>query len=73
MFDADLSGTVLNMSLLKRLMVWIAPYRSYLLISLLLVLISSALMILLPILISLVAIDHILLTDGSPNYYRFAE
>lgn len=60
MFDADLSGAVLNMHLLGRLLKWLKPYRNALLLSSVLVLIASTLQILLPIIISLVAIDHIL-------------
>jgi len=65
MFDADLSGAVLNMHLLGRLLQWLKPYRNSLLLSTVLVLIASTLQILLPIIISLVAIDHIL--SGNTN------
>lgn len=60
LFDADLSGAALNMHLLGRLLKWLKPYRNALLLSTVLVLIASTLQILLPIIISLVAIDHIL-------------
>lgn len=60
MFDAELSGAVLNMHLLGRLLKWLKPYRNALILSTVLVLIASTLQILLPIIISLVAIDHIL-------------
>lgn len=60
MFEADLSGAVLNMHLLSRLMHWLKPYKFSLLISSVLVLIASTLQVLLPIIISLVAIDHII-------------
>ncbi|MGI9272781.1 MAG: ABC transporter ATP-binding protein [Woeseiaceae bacterium] len=65
LFDADLSGAVLNMHLLGRLFKWLKPYRVSLLLSTVLVLISATLQILLPIIISLVAIDHIL--SGNSN------
>ena len=65
MFEADLSGAVLNMHLLGRLLKWLKPYRVSLLISSVLVLIASTLQILLPIIISLVAIDHII--RGEPD------
>ena len=64
LFDADLSGAVLNMHLLGRLLKWLRPYRKSLIISTVLVLIASTLQILLPIIISLVAIDGIL--SGNP-------
>lgn len=56
MFDADISGAVLNMSLLKRLLHWLKPYRGALLLSTALVLIASTLQVLLPIIISLVVL-----------------
>lgn len=64
-FDADLSGAVLNMQLLGRLLKWLKPYRRTLAISTALLLVASTLQILLPIIISLVAIDHIL--GGNPG------
>jgi ATP-binding cassette subfamily B protein len=60
MFDAELSGAALNMQLLRRLLSWLRPYRVTFAISAVLVLISSALQVLLPIIISLVVIDHII-------------
>ncbi|MEM9624282.1 MAG: hypothetical protein AAF993_21760, partial [Pseudomonadota bacterium] len=60
MFEADLSGAVLNMHLLGRLLHWLKPYTGSLIVSSILVLLSSTLQILLPIIISLVAIDHII-------------
>ena len=60
MFEADISGAVLNMHLLGRLMRWLKPYRWSLTVSSILVLITSTLQILMPIIISLVAIDHII-------------
>ena len=67
MFDADLSGSVLNLSLLTRLLKWFRPYRKRLIYSSLLVLIASFLNILLPIIISLVAIDHIIRSESSAH------
>jgi ATP-binding cassette subfamily B multidrug efflux pump len=60
MFDSDLSGSVLNMHLLGRLIKWLKPYRSSLILSSVLVLITSTLQVLLPIIISLVVVDYIL-------------
>ncbi len=67
MFDADLSGAALNMHLLGRLLKWLKPYRKALVVSTVLVLIASTLQILLPIIISLVAIDHILNGNSSSD------
>lgn len=60
LFDAEISGAVLDWSLLRRLAAWMKPYRATFAISALLVLITSTLQVLLPIIISLVVIDHIL-------------
>lgn len=60
MFEADLSGSVLNIHLLGRLLKWLKPYRSSLLLSSVLVLITSTLQVLLPIITSLLAVDYIL-------------
>ena len=67
MFDADLSGAVLNVSLLGRLLSWLKPYREQLVLSSVLVLVASFLNILLPITISLVAIDYIIRTEPTTN------
>ena len=60
MFDAELSGAVLNMHLLGRLMHWMRPYRVTFAVSAILVLVASSLQVLLPVVISLVVIDHII-------------
>jgi ATP-binding cassette subfamily B protein len=61
MFDAELSGQVLNMRLLRRLLRWLRPYRGAVALSAVLILVSSGLQILLPVIISLVVVDHLLL------------
>jgi ATP-binding cassette subfamily B protein len=60
MFDAELSGAVLNVSLLGRLLGWLKPYTASLVVSSILILVNSTLQVLLPIVISLVVIDHII-------------
>ncbi|CAN0597968.1 unnamed protein product, partial [Laminaria digitata] len=65
MFDAEISGAVLNLSLLKRLLRWLAPYKVTVAASSVLVLVASVLQVLLPVIISIVAIDHIL--GGNPD------
>ena len=70
MFDAELTGAVMNLSLLRRLMRWMRPYRVTLAVSALLVIVASTLQILLPVVISLVGIDYIIggRTDsGTPD------
>ena len=71
MFDADISGAVLNLQLLRRLLKWLVPYRRSLAISTVLVLLASTLQVMLPIIISLVAIDHIIRGESdadSPDF-----
>ena len=60
MFDAEISGAVLNMRLLGRLMGWLAPYRLSLAVSALLVLVSSFALVLMEIVISRVLVDYII-------------
>jgi ATP-binding cassette, subfamily B, multidrug efflux pump len=70
MFDAEISGAVLNLTLLRRLLRWLKPYRVTFAVSAVLVVIASTLQVMLPIITSLVVIDHILrgTTDSlTPN------
>ena len=60
MFDAELSGAVLNMHLLGRLMRWLKPYRFSLVLSTILVLIASYAAVVMEILISRVLVDYII-------------
>ncbi len=60
LFESELTGAALNLSMLGRLLKWLSPYKRQLLVSIVLVLLASTLQIMLPIMISIVAIDHIL-------------
>jgi ATP-binding cassette subfamily B protein len=60
LFEAELSGAVLNLSLLRRLLRWLRPYRMTFAISAVLILLASTLQVLMPIVLSLVVIDHII-------------
>ena len=60
LFDAELSGAVLNARLLRRLLAWMRPYRMTFAVSGLLILAASTFQVLLPIIVSLVVIDHII-------------
>ncbi len=60
MFDAELSGAVMNVSLLRRLLRWLKPYRITFAASAVLVLIASTLQVMMPVVFSIVVIDHIL-------------
>ena len=71
MFEADISGAVLNPHLLRRLLKWLAPYKVSLVVSTVLVIIASTLQVMLPMIISLVAIDHIIRGESdaeSPDF-----
>ncbi len=66
MFDAELSGAVLNLHLLRRLLYWLRPYRLTVGISAVLVLLASMLQVLIPVVLSLVVIDHIIRGEADP-------
>ncbi len=71
LFDAELQGQALNLRLLRRLLAWLAPYRRILWVSAVLALLASALQILMPVVISLVAVDRLIMgsTSGdSPDF-----
>ena len=63
MFDAELSGAVLNMHLLGRLMGWLKPYRLSLIVSTLLVLLASYAAVVMEVLISRVLVDYIIVGE----------
>ena len=60
LFDAELSGAVLNMHLLGRLVRWLKPYRLGLIVSTALVLIASYAAVVMEVLISRVLVDYII-------------
>ena len=63
MFDAELSGAVLNMHLLGRLVRWLKPYRFRLILSTALVLVASYAAVVMEILISRVLVDYIIVGE----------
>jgi ATP-binding cassette subfamily B protein len=69
-FDAELTGAALNMTLLRRLLRWMRPYRITFAMSAVLILIMSALQVLMPIIISLVVIDGLFIgqTQDRPDF-----
>lgn len=60
MFDAELSGAVLNMHLLGRVLRWLKPYRPMLFLSAVLILINSTVAVVMEIIISRVLVDYII-------------
>ena len=63
LFDAELSGAVLNMHLLGRLVRWLRPYRFKLVLSTVLVLIASYAAVVMEVLISRVLVDYIIVGE----------
>jgi len=67
MFEAELSGNVLNLHLLGRILRWLKPYRPGLALSAVLVLAASILAVLMEIVISLVLVDYIIVGRSDSN------
>ena len=65
MFDAELSGTVLNLQLLRRIVSWLAPYKVRLTLSAVLVLTASCVAVMMEIIISRVLVDYIIVGEAS--------
>ncbi|MBT4161401.1 MAG: ABC transporter ATP-binding protein [Gammaproteobacteria bacterium] len=63
MFDAEISGAVLNVHLLGRIMKWLKPYRFNLVASTVLVLIASYAAVVMEILVSRVLVDYIIVGE----------
>jgi ATP-binding cassette subfamily B protein len=63
MFDAELSGAVLNMQLFGRIVQWLVPYRLSLFVSGVLVLIASFSAVVMEIVISRVLVDYIIVGE----------
>jgi len=63
LFDAELSGAVLNMHLLGRLVRWLKPYRFKVVLSTVLVLIASYAAVVMEVLISRVLVDYIIVGE----------
>jgi len=64
-FDAELTGKTFNLRLLIRLLGWMKPYVPTVILGITLMLIAATLTILMPVVVSLVAIDRILLKNSS--------
>ncbi len=60
MFDAELSGAVLNLQLFVRILKWMKPYRLTLLVSAILILLASTFTVMMEIVISRVLVDYII-------------
>lgn len=64
-FDADIHGQAMNLRYLKRILVWVKPHKLLVSSSILLVVFASLLAVLLPVIITRVAIDTVIL--GTPD------
>ncbi|XOV88962.1 MAG: ABC transporter ATP-binding protein [Pseudomonadota bacterium] len=70
-FDAEIHGQSMNLVYLKRIMGWVRPHRRLALFSIGLVLIASLLSVLLPVLITRVVIDGIIMNRPEANMPDF--
>ncbi len=64
-FEADIEGQAMNLQYLKRIASWVGPHKRLALVSIVLVVLASALAVLMPVLLSRVVVDGILM--DSPN------
>ncbi len=64
-FEADIHGQALNMQYLRRILEWVRPHRRLAIVSIALVLMASLLAVLLPVVITRVVIDGIIM--GQPD------
>ena len=64
-FEADIEGQAMNLQYLKRIAGWVKPHKQAAIVSIVLVLFASALAVLLPVLLSRVVVDGILM--DAPN------
>ena len=71
LFDADIAGRMLDLRLLGRLLGWLAPERDRYLLSGALVLVQAVASVMLPVLLSIVVIDHVLMGTENPNVPDF--
>ena len=60
-FEADIEGQAMNLQYLKRIAGWVKPHKQAAIVSIVLVLFASALAVLLPVLLSRVVVDGILM------------
>lgn len=70
-FDADLSGRMLDVRLLGRLLSWLAPERGRYLLSGTLVLLQALAQVMLPVLLSIVVIDRVLMGEANQRVPDF--
>lgn len=63
LFEAELSGNVLNLRLLRRILAWLVPYRVSLAISSVLVLAASLATVLMEVVISRVLVDYVIVGE----------
>jgi ATP-binding cassette subfamily B multidrug efflux pump len=63
LFEAELSGNVLNLSLLRRVLGWLVPYRFSLIVSSILVLAASLATVMMEVVISRVLVDYVIVGE----------
>lgn len=70
-FDADIHGKAPNMAMMGRIMTWVRPHWVLGLLSVVLVLAASYLAVLMPVIITRVVIDDIIMGDPDPTIPDF--
>ena len=65
-FEDAIAGQRVDLGLLRRLLGWLVPERRGLALSGLLVLVTALFQVILPVILSVVVIDHLLLGEESP-------
>ena len=66
-FEDAIAGQRVDLGLLRRLLGWLVPERRGLALSGLLVLVTAFFQVILPVILSVVVIDHLLLGEVSPR------
>ena len=67
MFDAELSGNVLNMQMLGRIWQWLEPYHWRLVVSAVLILATSIFAVMMEVVISRVLVDYVIIGERNAN------
>lgn len=70
-FEADIHGQAMNMQYLGRILGWVKPHKQLAITSIVLVLFASLLAVLLPVIITRVVIDGIVMGDPRPGIPDF--
>ena len=70
-FDAEMHGQALNMQYLRRILIWVKPHRRMAAISIVFVLLASLLGVLMPVVITRVVIDGVIIGNSDTSMPDF--